>query len=106
MDVSEIVTVSIACASDDAAQELARALVEAKLAACAQTAMIRSTYRWRGAVEQAPEVLLTLKTLAAKLPALEALVKARHGYEVPEILAAPVVWASANYAAWLRESLA
>ena len=105
MDRSEIVTVSIACASGDEAQGLALALVEARLAACVQTAAIQSVYRWRGAVEQAPEVLLTAKTLSEKLPALEALVKARHSYDTPEILAAPVVWASAGYAAWLRESL-
>jgi uncharacterized protein involved in tolerance to divalent cations len=105
MDMSEIVTVSIACASEEEAQALALALVEAKLAACAQTTGIRSTYRWRGAVEQAPEVLLTLKTLTAKLPELEARVKARHSYDTPELVATPVVWASADYAAWLRESL-
>ena len=106
MDMSEIVTVSIACASEEEAQVLALALVEAKLAACAQTTAIRSTYRWRGVIEQAPEVLLTLKTLTAKLPELEARVKARHSYDTPELMATPVVWTSADYAAWLRESLA
>ncbi|MDE1153958.1 MAG: divalent cation tolerance protein CutA [Micavibrio sp.] len=47
----------------------------------------------------------TAKTLMEKLPMLEKLVKQHHSYEVPEILATPVVWAGADYEKWLRESL-
>jgi uncharacterized protein involved in tolerance to divalent cations len=101
----DLLTVSIACASDTEAQALARLLVEQRLAACCQTHPITSTYRWQGAIETAPEVMLTAKTLTVKLPALQAAVKANHSYDVPEILAVPVVWASTDYAQWLRESL-
>ncbi len=104
--VNDIVTVSIACGSQAEAQAIARALVEQRLAACVQAHAITSTYVWQGALETAPEVTLTAKTLAAKLDALEALVRARHSYEVPEIIARPVTWASAGYAAWLRAELA
>ncbi len=45
------------------------------------------------------------KTLSDRLPMLEALVKAHHSYEIPEILAMPVAWASADYAKWLSEAL-
>jgi uncharacterized protein involved in tolerance to divalent cations len=102
----EILTVTIACGSEAEAGNLARLLVEQKLAACVQTCAIVSTYRWQGAIETSPEVLLTAKTLALKLEALEACVKAHHSYEVPEILAVPVAWASADYLRWLREILA
>ncbi len=103
---TDIVTVSIACGSDAEAQTLARALVEDRLAACVQSHFIVSTYRWQGVVEAAPEIMLTAKTRTDRLPALEARVRQLHGYDVPEIIAVPVVWASASYAAWLNDSLA
>lgn len=106
MTIADAITVSIACASDEEAQSIARGLVEQRLAACVQTAAITSTYRWQGLIETAPEILLTAKTLVDKLPALEAFVTAHHSYAVPEILAVPVVWSSAEYDRWLRENLA
>ncbi len=102
----DIVTVSIACASDAEAQMLARLLVEHQLAACVQSHAIASTYVWLGAIETVAEVMLTAKTLMAKLPAIEVLVKRHHSYEVPEILAQPVAWASAAYEDWLRDTIA
>ena len=104
-DMSDIVTVTIACASDAEAQSLTDLLVTAHLAACVQSHEVRSTYRWQGDVDTAHEIMLTAKTLSDRLPMLEALVKAHHSYEVPEILATPVVWASEDYAKWLREAL-
>jgi uncharacterized protein involved in tolerance to divalent cations len=103
--VSDIVTVSIACANETEAQSLTGLLITAHLAACVQNHEIRSTYRWKGEIDTADEIMLTAKTLTDRLPMLEALVKAHHSYEAPEILATPVVWASAAYAGWLREAL-
>ncbi len=103
--MSDIVTVSIACASADEADVLARLLVEQKLAACVQTRPIRSTYRWHGEIETAEEILLTAKTLASRLPALEQAITAHHSYEVPEILAVPVIWVGDAYRTWLYDSL-
>ena len=99
------VSVSVACASDVEAQTIAKALVEDRLAACVQSHPITSTYRWQGAIETAPEVMLTAKTRMDKLPALEARVRELHSYDVPEIIAQPVVWASEPYAQWLHDSL-
>ena len=103
--MSDIVTVSIACASEAEAQSLTGLLITAHLAACVQSHEIRSTYRWKGEIDTADEIILIAKTLSDRLPMLEALVKAHHSYEVPEILATPVVWASEDYAKWLREAL-
>ena len=100
-----LVAVSIACEGEAAAVRLAAALVEQRLAACAQCWPMRSTYRWQGAVESADEFMLMAKTTMAMLPEVEALVRSRHSYEVPEIIAAPVSWASADYARWVRESV-
>jgi len=103
--MNDIVTVSIACASEDEARTIARHLVEQRLAACVQSHAITSTYRWQGAIETTPEVMLTAKTLSAKLDALTAEVRRLHSYDVPEILAQPVAWASEDYRAWLRMEL-
>jgi uncharacterized protein involved in tolerance to divalent cations len=100
-----LLIVSIACSSDEEAQTLARLLIEQKLAACCQTHPIESTYRWQGNIETADEVMLTAKTLARNFLALEDFVKANHSYDVPEIIGLPVTYASADYAAWVRESL-
>lgn len=101
-----IITVSIACASDTEAGTIACALVEQRLAACVQAHPVKSTYRWQGAIETSDEVMLTVKTLSAKLPELAEAVRGLHSYEVPEIIAQPVAWADETYAEWLRESLA
>ncbi|WP_443749177.1 divalent-cation tolerance protein CutA [Asticcacaulis solisilvae] len=85
---------------------LARRLVEARLAACVQTHPIASTYAWQGEIETSAEIMLTAKTVADKLAAIEALVKKHHSYDVPEILAQPVVWVSTEYEAWLRDTIA
>ncbi|MBP2159717.1 MULTISPECIES: divalent-cation tolerance protein CutA [Asticcacaulis] len=100
-----MVAVSVACGSEDEANNLARLLVEQRLAACVQSHAITSTYRWQGEVETSHEIMLTIKTLKVKLPALEAVVKRHHGYDVPEIMAVPMVWASEDYAQWLRDAM-
>jgi periplasmic divalent cation tolerance protein len=103
--VADIVTVSIACANEAEAQSLTGLLITAHLAACVQSFEVRSTWRWKGEIDTADEIMLIAKTLADRLPMLESLVKAHHSYEAPEILATPVVWASEDYAKWLREAL-
>ena len=103
--MTDIVTVSIACGSGAEAQAIARALVEERLAACVQSHAVTSTYRWQGAIETAPEVMLTAKTRFDKLPALEARVRDLHSYAVPEIIAVSVVWAHEPYTTRLNGTL-
>jgi periplasmic divalent cation tolerance protein len=105
MTDTDLIVVSVACGSDEEAQNLARQLVEHGVAACVQSHAIVSTYRWEGKVETSPEIMLTIKTRASKLSALESIVKSHHSYDVPEIIAVPVVWASEDYARWLRDSV-
>lgn len=91
-------------APDDAtADALATRLVEERLAACASVLPgIRSTYRWRGEVQRADEVLLLLKTTEERVAALIARGAELHPNEVPEILALPVDAGSAVYLDWVR----
>ena len=85
------------------AEAIARAAVEAKLAACANVmSPCTSIYRWQGAVETAQEVPLYLKTTRSRYPELEALVRARHPYELPEIVAVPTGRGLPGYLDWVR----
>jgi periplasmic divalent cation tolerance protein len=87
------------------ALRLARALVEARLAACAQVAAIESVYAWREAVQQEPEWRIVFKTTEALRPAATAAIAAQHPYEVPEIHAEPLAHVHPPYAAWVAESV-
>lgn len=95
------------CAVDtrDEAEAIATALVDARLAACVQLMAIESVYRWEGALERASEVMLHAKTTQARLADAEALIKARHSYEVPEIIAVPIVGGSTDYLAWIESEV-
>lgn len=86
----------------DSAHALAGALVEARLAACVNIlAPCRSVYRWQGRTENAEEVPVLIKTTATRYAALEAAIRARHPYELPEIIAVPVVRGLPEYLAWV-----
>lgn len=91
----------------EAAAGLARGAVDARVAACGQVVgPIQSIYRWQGRVETTEEWYVVFKTTAARYPALEAHVRAHHTYEVPEIVATPIVDGDPGYLAWVRAETA
>lgn len=84
------------------AHALATALVAERLAACVNLlAPCRSVYRWQGKVENATETPLLIKTTAGRYAALEAAIRARHPYELPEIVAVPVAHGLPEYLDWV-----
>jgi periplasmic divalent cation tolerance protein len=88
--------------SADKAAELAKLLVEERLAACANLLpAIRSIYRWQGKLQDENEVLLLLKTRAEHLERLKLRILELHPYEVPEVLAVPVESGYQPYLEWL-----
>jgi periplasmic divalent cation tolerance protein len=96
------VVILTTCPDEAAAARIARDLVESGLAACvSRVGPVHSTYRWQGAVQDEPEVLLVIKTVSARYPELEMRLKSLHPYEVPEVIALPVTDGSADYLAWL-----
>lgn len=96
------IVVFCSCPDETVATRLANALVGEGLAACVNRMPgARSTYVWDGALHDEPEVLLTIKTVAERYPALEARLRALHPYEQPEIIALPVVAGSAGYLDWV-----
>ncbi|HVA41208.1 MAG TPA: divalent-cation tolerance protein CutA [Candidatus Binataceae bacterium] len=89
------------------ARSIARRLVDERLAACVNiVGPIRSVYRWRDAIEDAPEFLLLIKTRRGLLGRVERRVIELHSYEVPEVLALAPSGGSAAYLGWLLESTA
>jgi len=90
------------CPDEESANAIALALVEAKLAACVNILpRVQSIYRWQGVVESAAEVPLLIKATAANYPALEAAIRQRHPYELPEIIALPITHGLPAYLNWL-----
>jgi periplasmic divalent cation tolerance protein len=104
--MSEPIAVLIACPAGEPADSLARALVEAGLAACVNRLPgVRSTYRWKGEVVTDEEDLLVAKTTREAFAPLERFVLAHHPYDVPEIVALPILAGHAPYLAWLEASV-
>lgn len=84
------------------AERLATTLVESHLAACVQvTGPITSFYRWEGRVHNDPEWLLVVKTAADRLDAVVAHLREHHSYDVPEVVAVPVVGGNPDYLTWV-----
>ena len=103
MSVLDICRVVLMTAPDEeAAEKLARILIEKRLAACVNVApRIRSFFWWEGKIDEQNEVLLVAKTTEPALRALIETVHAHHAYQVPEIIALPIVAGSKKYLSWL-----
>ncbi|MEH2512664.1 periplasmic divalent cation tolerance protein [Nitrobacteraceae bacterium AZCC 1564] len=85
------------------AEKLAKAVLEARLAACAQIQAITSYYWWEGKVANDAEYLIHFKTDAAKYDALESTILALHPYDTPEIIQLPIEAGSSKYLAWIQK---
>ncbi len=84
---------------------MARAVVAEGLAACVHLAPVTSVYTWKGVVEEGAEWACQMKTTPARAEALMARVRALHPYDVPEILAVPVLTGHPPYLQWVAESV-
>ncbi len=103
--MSNALEVHVTAPSREQAAEIARKLVEERLAACVNiVGGMRSVYRWEGKIHEDEEVLCLVKTRPELLDALTARVRELHPYDVPEILAFEVADGSADYLAWLHET--
>lgn len=88
-----------------AGKAIAMSLIEAKLAACVNLFPLDSIYLWEGKINQEQEYQLIIKTDLSKFDELEAKIKTLHSYEVPEIIALPIIAGSNTYLDWLGSSL-
>ncbi|HZT31205.1 MAG TPA: divalent-cation tolerance protein CutA [Bryobacteraceae bacterium] len=104
--MTDKIVVFSTCSSSEEAEKIARLLVEQRLAACVNVLPgIRSIYHWQGAVESAIEWLLVIKSRRSLFDLLRNALEKAHSYEVPEVLALPVVDGSPNYLSWLEGEL-
>jgi periplasmic divalent cation tolerance protein len=103
--VTEYIIVLVTAGSEAEAETIAKMLVEERLAACVNlVSPIRSIYRWEGTVTDDREWLLLLKTRAEHFAAVAARIKALHSYQVPEVIALPILTGSEAYLQWLHDA--
>lgn len=101
----KIIVVLCTCPDPEFASDLASILVDSALAACCNIIpAISSVYRWQGQVETSEEVLMLIKTTEDRYPALEEAISAHHPYELPEIIAVPVINGLPGYLSWVGEN--
>lgn len=102
---SEEIAVFITSSSEEEASRIAGSLVGERLAACVNIIKnIRSIYAWQGKVCDDAEVLMIVKTQRCLFNKLKDRVKELHSYDVPEIIALPIIDGSEDYLKWIRES--
>jgi periplasmic divalent cation tolerance protein len=105
--LTDKIVVLVTCSSVEEGRKIARALVERRLAACVNVVTgIESVYRWKGAVEEASECLLLAKTTRGRFDPLQSAVRELHSYELPEVVALPIVDGVEAYLSWIETSVA
>lgn len=96
--------VYVTCPDAKSAEKIAAALVAEKLAACANIVPdIRSVYEWHGSIENDAEHLLIIKTRLARMDQLTNRVRELHDYDVPEVIAMPIISGSSDYLDWVDQ---
>jgi len=101
--MTDKIVVFTTCASAEEAERIARLLIDKRLAACVNVLpQGRSFYRWKGALEDAAEHLLLIKSKRELFGKLRGALEAAHSYEVPEIVVLPIIDGSPAYLAWLE----
>jgi len=91
--------------SVDESEKIARILIEEKLAACVNITEVNSYYRWEGEFCEDKEALLIIKTAKSKVNKIIERIKEIHSYELPEIIALPIVAGYDKYLEWVDESV-
>ena len=103
---TKFVAVLVTCSSGKEARGIADSLLKKRLIACANIiGGVESKFRWKGKPDSAREFLVILKTVTRHLGAVEREVRRLHSYEVPEIVALPVVRGNKNYLNWIEGSV-
>ena len=106
MKQTDKIVVFVTAGSEPEAHKVADLLLSKRKAACVNIVpKVQSSYWWRGKLETADECLLIIKTKASLLPKIVELVKSAHSYEVPEIIAIPVIGGNEDYLKWMDDEL-
>lgn len=98
----DIVSLYMTCKDEAEAEKIVRALLDARLIACANILpSVKSIYRWEGKIENSQEVPVRMKTRAARVAEVEAIVLEMHSYELPCLVATPVVDGIPDFMDWV-----
>lgn len=101
---SDTIMVLCTCPDLESADRISRHLVENRLAACVNiSSPIRSVYRWQGEIETADEYMLFIKATTASYDELEHAILSIHPYELPAVVAVPIVKGLQNYLGWINQ---
>ena len=103
MPTGNFVEVHTTCGSEQEAKTIAAAIVDKRLAACAQVLPISSVYRWQGKVETSDEWLCIIKTTNERHPAVRDTILQMHSYECPQITVLSIKDGSNDYLSWIEE---
>jgi len=104
--MTDKIVVFTTCASEEEAAKIARHLVEHRLAACVSIVpQVRSVYRWKGAIEDSTEWLLIAKSRRGLMARVSTEISNLHSYQVPEVVALPLVDGAPAYLSWLDHEL-
>ena len=102
---SQLGLVLVTAGSETEARAIAKSLIETQLAACVTLTPIRSLYRWQGVIHDETEYQLTIKTDLTLFKEIAAKVTQQHSYDLPEIIAVPIVESTQQYDRWVREQI-
>lgn len=98
------IVIQVTTASHEEAEHIARGVVDGGLAGSVQIAAVRTRYRWGGAVHETDEQVLTMFTRRERFADVAACVHAHHSYDVPQIVAFPIMASTAPFLRWIDET--
>ena len=102
----DYIMVLVTASGIEEARKISQTILEKKKAACTNIISgVSSSFWWQGKIDKAEEVLIMMKTKASLLDEIISLVKQNHSYEVPEIIAMPIIGGSSDYLRWINESV-
>lgn len=105
--MKQSIVIFVTTGSEDEARQIADALLEKRTAACVNIIpAVKSQFWWQGSIDRAVESLLIIKTRADLLQEAISVVKSKHSYQVPEIIALPVIGGNTGYLDWIEKETA
>ena len=100
------IVIMVTCVSKEEARKISERLLTKRLIACANILpKIESRFWWKGKLDSAAELLVTMKTVRSNFKKIEAQIRRVHSYEVPEIIAVPIVAGSKDYLDWISRTI-
>jgi len=102
--MSEFAVVYVTVPNEELGEKLSKGLLENKLCACVNRTNVLSMFTWKNQIEKDQELLLIIKTRASLLDKLTSFVKQNHTYEVPEVIAIPIIYGNKDYLQWIRDN--